>query len=107
MVHFYTHLHNHFLFMYFHYYLFYRFLLSKQANQFFSTMSKVDIKDFTIPNEQPVVNLDCNSAFKNLTGKERLYAHHLSRASFYGGLVVLVQVIILQSLNEIVVIFIV
>ena len=29
--------------------------------------------------------------FQNLTEREQLYAHHLSRASFYGGLIVLLQ----------------
>ena len=34
----------------------------------------------------------CNpTAFEKLTGREQLYAHHLARASFYGGLIVLLQ----------------
>lgn len=63
-------------------------LQSKQ----FTTMSEVDVKNFIIPNNQPVIFLDCNSAFENLNPKEKSYAHYLSRASFYGGLIVLVQV---------------
>jgi hypothetical protein len=39
-----------------------------------------------------VVKLDAKTAFDNLAEKERLYAHHMSRAAFYGGLVVLPQV---------------
>ena len=55
-------------------------------------MSEIDVKNFIIPNNQPVFFLDCNTAFENLNPKEKAYAHHLSRASFYGGLIVLVQV---------------
>ena len=40
---------------------------------------------------QPVVALDAKTAFQGLTEREKLYAHHLSRASFYGGLIVLIQ----------------
>lgn len=45
----------------------------------------------TIPNDQPVILLDARPAFEKLTGREQLYAHHLARASFYGGLIVLLQ----------------
>lgn len=55
-------------------------------------MSEAAVKDFIIPNDQPVVVLDCGTAFENLSAKEKAYAHHLSRASWYGGLVVLIQV---------------
>lgn len=43
------------------------------------------------PLDQPVVALDAKTAFEGLTEREKLYAHHLSRASFYGGLIVLLQ----------------
>ena len=46
---------------------------------------------YAITNDQPVVALDARTAFEKLTEREQLYAHYLSRASFYGGLIVLVQ----------------
>lgn len=50
-----------------------------------------DVKDFVIPSDAPVVALECGTAFDNLTLAEKLYAHHLSRASYYGALICLVQ----------------
>ncbi|KAM9301527.1 dipeptidyl peptidase 3 [Gastrophryne carolinensis] len=44
-----------------------------------------------LPNDLPVVLLDCEEAFSLLSAEEKLYTHFLSRASFYGGLIVLFQ----------------
>ena len=46
---------------------------------------------YTITNDTPIVALDARTAFEKLTEREQLYAHYLSRASFYGGLICLLQ----------------
>ena len=51
----------------------------------------IDASQHTFPNNNPVVTLDASEAFSGLTEREQLYAHYLSRASFYGSLIVLVQ----------------
>ncbi|XP_048371452.1 dipeptidyl peptidase 3 isoform X2 [Sphaerodactylus townsendi] len=46
---------------------------------------------YILPNDIGIANLDCTEAFQLLSPEERLYAHYLSRACWYGGLVVLLQ----------------
>ncbi|XP_018397006.1 PREDICTED: dipeptidyl peptidase 3 [Cyphomyrmex costatus] len=59
--------------------------------QYYSTMSDIDKTLYTLPNDQPVVALECDTAFKSLTQKEKLYTHYLSQAAWNGGLIVLIQ----------------
>ncbi|KAF7697226.1 dipeptidyl peptidase 3 [Silurus meridionalis] len=46
---------------------------------------------YYLPNDIGISVLDCAEAFRLLSSKEQLYAHYLSRAAWYGGLVVLLQ----------------
>lgn len=56
-----------------------------------STKMSEDISLFTLPNNQPIIALECDTAFNALTKKEKLYAHYLSQAAWNGGLIVYVQ----------------
>lgn len=58
--------------------------LSKQFRRKFSVnyalkMGNDDRKHFIIPNTQPIVNLECKTAFDKLEEKEKKYAHHFSK----------------------------
>ncbi|KAA0184528.1 hypothetical protein HAZT_HAZT003328 [Hyalella azteca] len=44
-----------------------------------------------LPLDTPILFLPCTEAFNGLTEKERLYAHHLSRASWWGAFVTFCQ----------------
>jgi len=46
---------------------------------------------FILPDDQPIVRLDAKTAWNHLTKDEQLYSHYLSRASWWGGLIVLLQ----------------
>ncbi|KAM9331828.1 dipeptidyl peptidase 3-like [Pholidichthys leucotaenia] len=46
---------------------------------------------YYLPNDVGISALDCGEAFHLLSPKEKMYAHYLSRASWCGGLVVLLQ----------------
>ncbi|XP_037073311.1 dipeptidyl peptidase 3-like [Pollicipes pollicipes] len=46
---------------------------------------------YILPNNQPFSRLECEVAFKGLSKKEQLYAHHIAQASWKGGLIVLLQ----------------
>jgi len=54
-------------------------------------MSNSAMSQFIYPDDQPVVRLDASTAFDLLGSSEQLYSHYLSKASWYGGLVVLLQ----------------
>ncbi|XP_038072847.1 dipeptidyl peptidase 3-like [Patiria miniata] len=56
-----------------------------------ATEQNIDRSQFLIPNEVPIVPLECKKAFQELTSEEKKYAHYLARASWSGGLICLFQ----------------
>lgn len=53
--------------------------------------STVEVSHFIVPNNVPFNFLDCKKAFNALTTKEKLYTHYISRASWEGALICLIQ----------------
>ncbi|MCL4128954.1 UNVERIFIED_CONTAM: hypothetical protein GTU68_000126 [Idotea baltica] len=45
----------------------------------------------TLPLDTPIIYLKCEEAFSGLTENERKFAHYLSRASWWGGLIIFCQ----------------
>uniref|UniRef100_UPI00398E9937 dipeptidyl peptidase 3-like n=1 Tax=Pristiophorus japonicus TaxID=55135 RepID=UPI00398E9937 len=56
-----------------------------------SKRGKMVDSQYVLPNDVGISLLDCKEAFQLLSKEEKLYAHYVSRASWYGGLVVLLQ----------------
>ena len=54
-------------------------------------MADQDLSPYTIPVDTPISKLDCLEAFQGLSEKEKLYAYHLSKASWEGALICLLQ----------------
>lgn len=52
---------------------------------------ELDLSPYLIPSETPISKLDCKEAFKGLSDKEKRYAYHLSKASWEGALICLLQ----------------
>ena len=51
----------------------------------------VDVSAHVVPVDTPVSRLEAGDAFEGLTDKEKLYCHYLSRASWEGAAICLLQ----------------
>lgn len=51
----------------------------------------VNLQDHVLPNEVPIIELQCEDSFNALTDKEKLYTHYLSKACWNGSLISFVQ----------------
>ncbi|GFU03940.1 dipeptidyl peptidase 3 [Nephila pilipes] len=56
-----------------------------------SLSSEKNMSSYIYPNNTPIIQLKCEDAFNQLTEKEKHYAHHLSKACWFGGLIDLFQ----------------
>uniref|UniRef100_A0A8C4Q4K5 Dipeptidyl peptidase 3 n=1 Tax=Eptatretus burgeri TaxID=7764 RepID=A0A8C4Q4K5_EPTBU len=54
-------------------------------------MASFDKSQFILPNHVGIVPLENRASFEQLSLREKLYAHYLSLAAWYGGLIVLLQ----------------
>ena len=54
-------------------------------------MATTRTQQFILPNDTPVVFLDCRKSFNHLTKQEKLYAHHFSKACWDGAGICVVQ----------------
>lgn len=52
---------------------------------------EVDRSLYTVPVNAPIVQLLCKEAFSGLSPREQVYAYHMSRASWQGALICLLQ----------------
>lgn len=48
-------------------------------------------REHVLQNDNDICLLNCTNAFNNLSDREKAFAHHISRASWIGGLIVLTQ----------------
>ncbi|XP_015171662.1 PREDICTED: dipeptidyl peptidase 3 isoform X2 [Polistes dominula] len=64
---------------------------SKRSRYYSYNKMSDDMSLYTLPNNQPLVLLECETSFNALTLKEKLYAHYLSKAAWHGGLIVNLQ----------------
>lgn len=51
----------------------------------------VNVQDHILPNDVPIIELQCEESFNALTDKEKLYTHYLSKACWNGSLISFVQ----------------
>ncbi|CAG2060189.1 unnamed protein product, partial [Timema podura] len=58
----------------------------------FSVVKMSEDDQYSLPNDYPIVELECQVAFDALSNKQKLYAHYLSLASWHGSLAVYLQI---------------
>nr|CAD7197457.1 unnamed protein product [Timema douglasi] len=57
----------------------------------FTAVKMSEDDQYSLPNDYPIVELECQVAFDALSNKQKLYAHYLSLASWHGSLAVYLQ----------------